>query len=799
MAIDVGAAFKITATTEGQAQVDKLVNSIKNVGTSGEVSAKMTANAFRMLPAQFTDIATQLAGGQSPFLILLQQGGQVKDSFGGFGNMFRSLAGAITPAGLAIGGAAAALGILGKAFYDGTEESTKFAKALALTGNAAGMTVTDLSRLSKQLEGTTQLTVGATRELVAMAGGSGAFGPQAMEPALRAMARIQELSGAAAQEVVKDFASMSRGVGQWAIEHNRQYGYITVAQLKYIRQLEAQGQYDKAAAYNANLLNDALERRKPQLGTLEKAWDAVKKAASSAWDAMLGIGRNDDDRALKQLEQRLAYLRGEAAREANKPMMGVDAATGAPKVITSKAAANAAAEIEKQIEALKNKMAVEKEAAAAEATEREKNTRAVAEHDRNEAARLDLASQMYKAAAAKKIDTIVLEREEIKAQRDKNLLSESDYIKKAGELNQRELQANVELQNQLKKVEAGRTAKDAPDAAARANRVKAIQMQIDALNREKEAAKRITEMDVDVVEDRKSKQLKYYIEDLKFENDLLKQQSQQVNMTDFEYKKLVETKQRQHEISVKTRGMVASEAEQYRKAAQDAGALKDAIVQVNYEQTRTWQYGAKSALKAYTDEISNAAKLTERFMTNSFRTIEDTLVEFTMTGKLNFKDMATSIIRDLVRIQIQQSIMKPIVGALGNLLGPAAGAMFGGGGLFGNIGTAMQFGTNIGSQQTAMLAAQSFDGGGYTGSGSRSGGLDGKGGFMAMLHPQENVVDNYRGQGGGSVQINVTVNAESGQVQSDGAGDMGRLGAMIGSAVRSTIIQERRPGGLLAA
>jgi hypothetical protein len=39
--------------------------------------------AMRSLPAQFTDIATQLAGGQSPFLILLQQGGQIKDQFGG--------------------------------------------------------------------------------------------------------------------------------------------------------------------------------------------------------------------------------------------------------------------------------------------------------------------------------------------------------------------------------------------------------------------------------------------------------------------------------------------------------------------------------------------------------------------------------------------------------------------------------------------------------------------------------------------------------------------------------------------
>ncbi|MDI0528127.1 phage tail length tape measure family protein, partial [Escherichia coli] len=52
--------------------------------------------AMRTLPAQFTDIATQLAGGQNPWLILLQQGGQVKDAFGGMIPMFRGLAGAIT-------------------------------------------------------------------------------------------------------------------------------------------------------------------------------------------------------------------------------------------------------------------------------------------------------------------------------------------------------------------------------------------------------------------------------------------------------------------------------------------------------------------------------------------------------------------------------------------------------------------------------------------------------------------------------------------------------------------------------
>lgn len=71
---------------------------------------------------------------------------------------------------------------------------------------------------------------------------------------------------------------------------------------------------------------------------------------------------------------------------------------------------------------------------------------------------------------------------------------------------------------------------------------------------------------------------------------------------------------------------------------------------------------------------------------------------------------------------------------------------------------------NIGviAAQTLVGVAQSYDGGGFTGYGSRSGGIDGKGGFPAILHPNETVIDHTRGQGmGGGVVINI-VNAPQG-------------------------------------
>ncbi len=74
---------------------------------------------MRTLPAQFTDIATQLAGGQNPWLILLQQGGQVKDSFGGMIPMLRGLAGAITLPMVGVTSLAVATGALAYAWYQG--------------------------------------------------------------------------------------------------------------------------------------------------------------------------------------------------------------------------------------------------------------------------------------------------------------------------------------------------------------------------------------------------------------------------------------------------------------------------------------------------------------------------------------------------------------------------------------------------------------------------------------------------------------------------------------------------------
>lgn len=104
----------------------------------------------------------------------------------------------------------------------------------------------------------------------------------------------------------------------------------------------------------------------------------------------------------------------------------------------------------------------------------------------------------------------------------------------------------------------------------------------------------------------------------------------------------------------------------------------------------------------------------------------------------------------------------------------------------------------------AMIGLLSFEGGGFTGTGSRSGGMDGKGGFMAMVHPNETIIDHTKGGksggSGGGVTIPISVNVSATDGMS--AADAQRQGSVIAKQIEAQMMQviarEQRPGGMLA-
>ena len=183
--------------------------------------------------------------------------------------------------------------------------------------------------------------------------------------------------------------------------------------------------------------------------------------------------------------------------------------------------------------------------------------------------------------------------------------------------------------------------------------------------------------------------------------------------------------------------------------------------------------------KAVTDLLSPLDRLKQEFddkgfsnaidtiWVKSFNDAADALTNFVETGKLEFKDFVQSILRDLVRLQIRMAMF---------------GIFFG--------GDAAKGTKVIGP---GGLSIPTGDGGGYTGMGARAGGLDGKGGFLAMLHPQETVLDHTKGHGG--VIINQTVSFATG-VQDTVRNEVLQLLPDIAESSKGAVFEAMQRGGV---
>ncbi|EJP0376619.1 phage tail tape measure protein, partial [Escherichia coli] len=250
--------------------------------------------AMRTLPAQFTDIATQLAGGQNPWLILLQQGGQVKDSFGGLIPMFRGLAGAVSLPAVGITSLVAATGALAYAWYQGDSTLSAFNKTLVLSGNQSGLTADRMLTLSRagQAAG---LTFNQASESLAALVNAGVRGGEQFDSINQSVARFASASGVEVDKVAEAFGKLTTDPTSGLMAMARQFRNVTAEQIAYVAQLQRSG--DEAGALQAandiatKGFDEQTRRLKENMGTLETWADKTGKAFKSMWDAILDIGR----------------------------------------------------------------------------------------------------------------------------------------------------------------------------------------------------------------------------------------------------------------------------------------------------------------------------------------------------------------------------------------------------------------------------------------------------------------------------------------------------------------------------
>lgn len=268
-------------------------------------SGGMTAQQQAALGYQTTDIITSLAGGQNPMMVLLQQGGQLRDQFGGFKPLFAGITAAISPMMVAMTGAAAAVGGFAFAMYKGAQESEKFQNTMILTGRFAGITEGQFNNLAMAIKRDFGGSIGTAREVMDALVSSGQFTGQALYSVGAAITKIASLSGEAASDVAKNLIPALDGSASSAANLNKQYHFLTFAQYKQIETLNEQGKIQEAIRVTADALTESLTKQEQRVGYLERAWKFLKNGMSDVGEWMKSIGRDETpmEKMLKSAEK----------------------------------------------------------------------------------------------------------------------------------------------------------------------------------------------------------------------------------------------------------------------------------------------------------------------------------------------------------------------------------------------------------------------------------------------------------------------------------------------------------------
>lgn len=310
------ATLGIKVTTEGVAQassdLDKLGRSGANAAVGAQkvapamdkaaVSAKQLQFATRQLPAQFTDIFTGLASGQAPLQVLIQQGGQLKDTFGGVGPALRAsvgyIAGLINPITL-VAAAVAGLGLAWKQQQDRLDE---FNISLAKTNNFIGLTAQQLAEFTAEIDAAGDATAGAATETVNRIVAGGRLTQEQFRLISQSVAEFSALTGESIDSIVKKYEDLARDPLDALLKLNESERFLTRAQYDRVKALQEEGRQQDAATEAIRIYAENMDRATQQvrgnLSEIAKLWIDVKNAASGAWqeignvaDAIAGVTR----------------------------------------------------------------------------------------------------------------------------------------------------------------------------------------------------------------------------------------------------------------------------------------------------------------------------------------------------------------------------------------------------------------------------------------------------------------------------------------------------------------------------
>lgn len=881
-------------------------------GDKAGISFKQEQAAMRGLPAQFTDIVVSLQGGQAPLTVLLQQGGQIKDMFGGIGPalsaMARGLIAMINP--LSVVGTA--LAVVAYNAYQGSQELNAFNKAVAQSGGFSGASASEFTQYGAAIEKTGINASSAAEAITAMTA-TGKIAEENFVNVAVAANAMKKATGQSIQDTVDEFASLAKDPVNAVVRLDEKYKFLTSSILTQIQALEDQGKTMEAAALAQDAMakgaKDMADNMVENLGWAEKAWNGLKSAISATGSAIAALGRDSTNQAvLSSLEEGLAKSE-KSLREGNLftgPQTEDQIAKNGAIILAKERIKQMKMVIDiENLEAERKQEAERKRQESVTATAKVLNdyerTLSGVKKAENELEKVQINNAKVRSGGGNVSPELNAKLIAVEAEATKKLAEAKEKAARPGragaldttgvqEVKSNLTAINAEYDGYYKRVTAlGESSLVSAEAT--------YQSQRSILEAQRKAVSSSYDDQISAINNLKENKKNSAAQNISLDNQLTKAEAAKAKaMEDIDTRLDVLQTKENGRIQERTRNVVAYKAalDAQLDSMREAGArnadgvgrgqrqagvnqqLGDAdrnfnkaqlalanalaakdIDNVEYDEklkdlelahndmtkqiikndadiqaaNLDWTNGFTSAVEDARDAGLNFAGSMNAALTGAFNSAGQALGDFVTTGKLNFKDFASSVIQDMARIAAQQAAS----GLLSSLLSfgaQAAGMYFGGGNGLSGAGGAS---SNLGASQAGYNNLSGFSvaqakGGAWSGgtqyfanggtftnsvvSNPTSFGMsNGAKGVMGEAGP-EAIVPLARtrngdlgvrmmgeGGGGNTTVVNVTVNVAEGgnSTSTDGGAGYDNMGQKIGQVVRqeiySVINKETRPGG----